>query len=347
VHLKAKRVTSQDVAQLAGVSRTTVSLVLNHVEGTQISPETARRVFEAAEQLGYVPDANAQALASRRSQLIGLVLARRLHTIASDTYLTQILEGVVDTLSATGYRLLVDVVEEVIDRQAYLRLVRANHVDGLLISGPRLDDAALEGLVADGFPAVLIGSLPGVDLCSVDVDNQAAARQAVEHLIRLGHRRIACIPHASPTFAASLDRLTGYREALATHRLPYDTALVQYADFSPQSGYTAMQALLQAAPGFTAAFVSSDTVAVGALSALRTANLSVPQEVAVVGFDDLPLAGFTTPALTTVALPVTGMAQAACQILLRQLAGQPPIACHVRLESRLVVRESCGGWLEE
>ncbi|HPO57959.1 MAG TPA: LacI family DNA-binding transcriptional regulator [Anaerolineaceae bacterium] len=212
--MRSKPITSQDVARRAGVSRATVSLVLNQVESAQISPETAQRVFQAAQELNYVPVAAAQALVSRRSQCIGLVLSRQRHNIGSDVVLNHMIESVLDTLHPAGMRLMIDVVEDFFDHDSYLKLVRSRQVDGIILCGPRFDDEALGRLMDDGFPTVLIGRLPGSPVYSVDIDNVAAAREATAHLISLGRRRIACITNAQPIYAASIDRLEGYRQAL-------------------------------------------------------------------------------------------------------------------------------------
>lgn len=338
--MKPRRVTSQDVARRAGVSRTTVSLVLNRVEGAQISPETAQRVLDAAKELGYVPDASAQALASRRTQVVGLVLARRRQNIRSDAFLSSTIMAVMDTLHETAFRLLIDVVEDSFDHDAYLRLVRAKHVDGIMLSGPRFDDEALGRLIQDGFPTVLMGRLPGSDLYSVDVDNIAAARSIVEHLTALGHTRIACITNAPASFTAALDRLEGYRQALAAANLPYDEALVRFGDFGPESGYQQMNDLLDSGVPFTAAFVASDVVATGTLAALRERGLRVPEDISVAGFDDVAMASYTAPPLTTVHLPISELARRSCLTLLNLIQGNPPEERHVVLDTHLVVRGS-------
>ncbi|MCJ7659328.1 MAG: LacI family transcriptional regulator, partial [Anaerolineales bacterium] len=212
--MTAKRVTSQDVADQVGVSRTTVSFVLNKVPGSQISDDTRRRVIQAAEELGYVPDAAARALVSRRAQIVGLVLARGPHHLASDAFITQILDGLIDVVRHNGMRLLTDIVEPHHQKGTYLELVRAKRIDGIILSGPRFDDDALQALEEDGFPTVIMGQLPETSLYSVDIDNCDAARTAVAHLVNLRHCRIACITNASTTYTAAAERLRGYRGAL-------------------------------------------------------------------------------------------------------------------------------------
>jgi DNA-binding LacI/PurR family transcriptional regulator len=344
--LSAKRVTSQDVARRAGVSRTTVSLVLNDVQGIQISDETRQRVIATAEEMGYVAEASAQALASRRVKIIGLLLTRSPHHIASDTFLTQILDGLIEITHQRGLRLLIDLIQAQHQKEAYLQLVRSKRIDGVILTGPRFDDEALKLLEQEGFPTVIMGQLPGVEGCSVDVDNCTAARRAVTHLIELGHRRIACITNAALYYTAAEERLQGYRQALEGAGIEYDPQLVRYGDFDPDSGYREMMDLLKESPagkpGFTAAFVASDVVAFGAKAAIRDKGLNVPREIALVGFDDVPISRYTDPPLTTVKLPARELGRAAGEYLVRIMDGEQLQGTRVLLDTQLVIRESCG-----
>lgn len=336
------RVTSQDVARAAGVSRTTVSLVLNRVQGVKIRPETRQKILEAADRLGYVPNAAARALASQRAQIIGLFLTRRSHHIASDAYITQTLEGLLEVVHQHGMRLLIDIVEPEHQKDIYLEMARAKRIDGILLSGPRLDDEALYLLEKEGFPTVLIGQLPGSGFAFVDVDNCASAEMAVAHLIRLGHTQIACITNAAAPYTAAVDRLRGYRNALEKAALPFDPGLVRYGDFTVESGYQQMKGLLESGARFTAAFVASDTLVIGAKAALVEHGLRVPQDVALVGFDDLPFAKYMNPPLTTVHLPAVELARQASNLLICLLQGEQACSRQTILDTHLVIRRSCG-----
>jgi DNA-binding LacI/PurR family transcriptional regulator len=335
-----RRVTSRDVAEKAGVSRTTVSFVLNEVEGVRISEETRQRVFAAAQELGYVPNAAAQALVSRRTRIIGLVFSRSYHHLTSDDFLLQIVDGLLDVVRQHGIRLLLDSVENWDQEDAYLSLARAKRIDGIIISLPRSDDRELSVLVEEGFPVVLIGRLPGVNICSVDVDNRAAARAAVEHLLSLGHTRIGCITNGAPSFIAASDRLLGYQEALATADIPYDEALVRYGNYSPKSGFEAMTSLLQEPVLPTAVFVASDVVAFGAMAAIHEYKLKIPDDIAVIGFDDVPLSRFFYPPLTTIHLPAAELGRKAGELLFDLILQQVEPGRQVLLDTDLVVRAS-------
>ena len=209
-----KQITSQDVANFAEVSRTTVSLVLNDVKGASISKSTRKKVREAARTLGYIPNATAQALATQRSRAIGLVMTRSPRHISSDTFLPQILGGLLNVVRDHKFRLLIETVDEGHEDRVYLELARAKHIDGMILLTPRLDEQGLKQLEEVGLPIVLMGRMNDSNLSAVDVDNCAAAQQAVDYLLKLGHTKIACIANAPVSYAAAQDRVLGYRNAL-------------------------------------------------------------------------------------------------------------------------------------
>lgn len=310
--LQRKRVTSKDVAQKVGVSRTTVSLVLNNVQGIQISPETRQRVMDAANELGYVPNAAAQALVSRRTKAIGLVLTRTQHHIATDAFLPKIISGLLTTAKKHNIRILIDWVETEHQESAYFELARAKRIDGMILSTPRLNDTALKALENMDIPTVLMGSVTGSKLPFVDVDNVKAAEKATSYLLGLGHRHIACISNAQPEYTAAPERVAGFRNALNRMNVPVNEGLIRYADFDPESGFECMNSILRSGEKFTAVFIASDNVAIGAKAAIREANLRIPEDVSLVGFDDIPWAKYSDPPLTTIQLPAEALAQSAC-----------------------------------
>jgi LacI family transcriptional regulator len=333
-----KRPTSADVAAMAGVSRTTVSFVLNQRPDVKIPDETRRRVVDAAAQLGYQPNASARQLAGGRSHILALVLHQSPEQVASDAVLAETLRGLSAAARAGGFRVMVELLAPEGPDASYSSLLRAQHADGLIVSGPRSDDPSLLELVRDGFPVVLQGSMPDVSVQSVDVDNVAGARGAVEHLLSLGHRRIACITNAPLVYTAAQDRLAGYTEALTAAGIDCDPILITEADFDAPSGHLAMARLL-ARTTFDAVFVASDVVALGAIGALREAGKRVPDDVSIVGFDDIPLAAYFDPPLTTVRLPAFELGQAAGRALVERLADRA-IPYRTLLPTELIVRGS-------
>lgn len=335
-----KQITSQDVAQRAGVSRTTVSFVLNEVEAN-ISPETRQRVLQAAEELGYVPNAAARALVRRKTHTVALVLIRETSHIASDAFLPSVIQGLINAIRPAGFRLFLEPVDNADEPDVYLNLVRGREIDGIILSGPRSDDQQITDLVDSGFPVVLLGQLPSTNAHFVDVDNRATARMAVEHLIKQGHRRIACVTNAPLMYTGATERLFGYLDALADHQLPNDETLVQYGNFDAESGMQAAHKLLTSTPEPpTAIFVASDVVAIGVMSMAHQLGFRVPEDIAVVGFDDIPWARYLTPPLTSARLPAAELGQKAGDTLLACISGGCRAQQKIILDTELIIRQS-------
>jgi LacI family transcriptional regulator len=334
---KRQRATSADVAARAGVSRTTVSFVLNGRADTGIPEETRRRVIDAASDLGYHPHGAAKALAGGTSHTIGLVLRQSPEQVSVDALLAETLWGIGSEAHQGGYRVLVEPLSP--ERGRYSDIVRSHRVDGLIVSGPRVDDEELIALVEDGYPIILQGSLPSVDAPSVDVDNRAGARTAVAHLLGLGHRRIGCITNAPLAYTAAADRVDGYRDALAEAGIEVDPGLIVEGAFDAASGHAAALELLARAPEVSGLFVASDIVAFGAMRAIREVGRRVPEDLSVVGFDDIPLARHFDPPLTTIRIPARALGAAAGRALVQRLAGRVSSE-RMLLPTELIVRES-------
>ena len=313
--MRKRSVTSHDVARLAGVSRATVSLVLNQVAGATISEPTRQRVLEAASQLDYHINAAGRSLRRQRTGTIGLIVRQPPGRLSADAFLPPVIEGITSVTGPAGLRLLIEPLDPA-RPVTYVSLVREGHVDGLIF-GVRSNDVEIVALHAEGVPIVLWGQIPDSGLPFIDVDNVAAARSAVEHLIALGHRRIACITNAHPIkiLGEAAGRLSGYRAALEAHGIPIDEDLIRYGDYDERSGFKAMQSLLRQDVTPSAVFVASDEVALGALRAAREAGLRIPGDLAFVGFDDIPIARFVVPALTTVRVPAREIGAGAATIL--------------------------------
>jgi LacI family transcriptional regulator len=332
------RPTSFDVARLAGVSRTTVSFVLNGRDDMSISISTRDRVIQAAKALGYEPSAPAAQLARGSSLTIGLVLRQDPGQVASDALLPQTVQGLGDAAREAGFQVLVESLPPV--PGGYRRLLQSRRVDGLVVSGPLADDIELRRVLDDGFPIVLQGHVVTLNSPSVDVDNVAGAQAAVRHLIEQGHTRIAMITNAPLKYTSAAERLTGYQLALAEAGIEFDPRLIAEGAFVAQSGFEAMVRLLEKRP-FTAVFVASDVVALGAMGAIRVTHLRIPADISVVGFDDIPLAAYFDPPLTTVRIPAYDLGRTAGNLLLAQIRGEP-VPQRTMLDTEFKVRESVG-----
>jgi DNA-binding LacI/PurR family transcriptional regulator len=338
--LAERRVTSQDVADLAGVSRTTVSFVLNNDTRFSIRPETQLKVHDAAAKLGYVPNASARALASNQAKAIGLIMTRDTRYISSDVFLPQIIGGLLDSVKLFGISLLIEWVEPGQQLQTYHKLTGAKHIDGMILTISRDDDIGLNMLEKADIPVVLMGTVPNCQLPSVDIDNTASARKAVDHLLKLGHQQIACITDAQLPYSSAFQRLSGYKQALACAGISFDESLIRYGDFDAESGDKAMQSLLQKKAEFSAVFAGSDNISFGAMEAAREAGLDIPGDLSFVGHDDIPLARFAQPPLTTIRVPAAEIARQSCQLLLELLADNLAPRENIWLETELIIRRS-------
>ena len=342
----ANVVTSSDIAKAAGVSRTTVSFVLNGKKATGISEQTRARVLETAASLGYVPNSAARMLVSGRSRTLGLILAHG-DLMTFDAYAPPLMFGINRVCNSRGYKLLVDAVEGRRQRNGYLDLARSKSIDALIVLNCSEEDRDLHNVIDSGFPVILLGSIGHPQENSVLSGSEKVAERATRHLLDLGHRRVAHITYAPVHYLGALDRCRSYQRALRKAGIEFDEKLVGYGDFNVESGYHAMRTILARTKRFTALFAGNDTIAVGAMAALREAGLSVPDDVAVVGFDNLPLAAYTYPPLTTVTTEPIGHGEAAALAALELLAGRSVGVRKCRLPLELIIRESCGANLKQ
>ncbi|RME40781.1 MAG: LacI family transcriptional regulator [Caldilineae bacterium] len=336
-----KNVTLDDVAKKAGVSRATVSRVVNHYP--HVSDRVRQRVLAVIEELGYNPNIPARSLASRRTGNIGFVIPNSLHTFFTDPYFPRLIEGIVHACNENDYTLSLFVFHTPeMEERLIPRLTRGGFVDGIIVQATDVNDTVLRKIAAGRVPFVVAGRPVGLSGVSyIDVDNVKGAYNAVAHLIRTGRKHIGTITGPLNT-AVGADRLEGYRRALADRNRPVEERLVAHGDFTQQSSYYAARQLLADNPDLDALFVASDTMAVGALQAIREAGKTVPADVAIVGYDDLPPARLAEPPLTTIRQPIKRFGRHAMEILMDIIANGPNPPRQVVMETELVIRKSCG-----
>ena len=325
--------TLEEVAERAGVGRGTASRVIN---GSLQVSETARNaVLRAVDDLGYVPNRAARSLVTQLTDVVALVVSESEDRLFGEPFFAQVVRGVSNALAGTSRQLLLAIAHES-DRGRLNDYLSRQHVDGVLLLSIHGDDPLPDQLAARGVPAVL-GGRPNrnVTLPFVDMDNAGGAAAAVEHLIAGGRRCVATITGPLDMTAGQL-RLEGYTSALARHGLP---ELVEHGDFSEHSGRVGARRLLERAPGLDAVFCASDQMAIGALAELAAAGRRVPEDVSVVGFDDLPEAAYFTPPLTTVRQQFDVLGQTIMSLLERALSGEPDPTVPL-VGTELVVRAS-------
>ena len=337
-----KRVTSQEVAREAGVSRTTVSLVLNDAPGSGIPEHTRQRVLQAAARLRYYPNATGRRLASGRTSTLAFVLHQSPEWAAADLFLPEVLRGLGDSIRPDGYHILFHAVDPDKNEDGYGYLIYEGHVDGIVLSGPQLEEREALELHQQRLAIVTNGRLPGHTIPYVDADNYFGAQLATGHLIELGHQRIGLITNAPLTYVAGRERYRGYQDTLLAADLIYDPALVEIGCFTGESGFVAMNRLLDLPDPPTAVFVASDVVALGAMHAVKVRGQRIPEDVAIVGFDDVSIARFVEPSLSTVHLPAYDLGWHVGRLALRLVNQDPPDNDVTLLIPELVIRDSCG-----
>ena len=335
------KLTIRQIAKLAGVSRSTVSRVIN--DHPNVSPETREQVSLIVAQTGFHPDPIARSLSSRRAGIVGLVIPLAIQSLFEDPFFPRLMQAISQGCNTHDYILslfLLHTLEE--ETRVYPRISRRQLLDGVIVTATRNRDPLIPQLLANRVPFVMQGRHEDPRVNFVEVDNVTGAYTAVTHLVRLGRRRVALIAGPASSVAAE-DRKRGYLNALLERRLPVDEGLIVHGDFTETSGYQAMQRLLPHEPD--AVFVASDSMALGALRTLREAERRVPEEVALVGFDDLTHAATADPPLTTIRQPIQCMGALAVEMLIDILEDRAQPARHITLPTELVIRASCGSLL--
>jgi DNA-binding LacI/PurR family transcriptional regulator len=333
--------TLEEVARVAGVSRATVSRVVNG--NPKVNPDVRRAVERAVDRLGYVPNPAARSLVTRRSQSIGLVIAEPAGRLFEDPFFPRLLRGIGAALSSRDLQLVLLMPQSSGEEARAERYLTAGHVDGALLVSLHGNDPLPQAVAKRGIP-VVVGARPprGTQVSYVDVDNHQGAQTAVEHLIAGGRRRIATIagPQDMP---AGEDRLSGYHDALEAAGIARDAKLVSDGDFTQQGGAEATRRVLAARPDIDAIFVASDLMATGAFQVLRAAGRRIPEDVALVGFDDSAIAESMDPPLTSVRQPIEEMGREMVRLLVEQLADSGSVPRTVILATQLVRRRSSEG----
>jgi LacI family transcriptional regulator len=336
------RTTIKELARLSGVSVGTVSRALNGY--TDVSPETRERVMRLAEELDYTPSAAARTLVMERSHVIGVFLdTGEGHPDVQHPFFHEVLAGLKDHIGAAGFDLLLFASEQPgngYGPHSYLKRARHHRVDGTVLMGVNTADTEAERLLRSDIPCVGVDvALSGSHNGSVMSDNAEGAAMAVRHLVERGHRRIATITGLLDT-APAHDRLRGYREEIQRQKLAFRDDYVVYGDYYVESGAEGMARLLELPEPPTAVFAASDLMAVGALGTASRAGVRVPDDVAIVGFDDILLAGLTEPPLTTLRQDKQGLGAAAGEALLALMEEDGDAPAAITLPVELVVRGS-------
>lgn len=328
--------TIRQVAQRAGVSYTTVSHVINNTRF--VSEETRARVLAAMDELNFRPNAVAQSLRSGRTNTIGLILPD-----SANPFFAEISRGIEDEAFKLGYSvILCNSERDPRKEQLYIEVLTKKQVDGIIFVATGEREDALHLLLRQEIPAVVVDrDFPGIEIDAVLTDNRQGGYLATRHLIELGHRRIACVcgpSHITP----SAERLTGFRDALLEAGLGFDESLILRGDYHPDSGRVAASVLLNRPDPPSALFLCNDLMAIGAMRAAMQAGWRIPEDLSIVGFDDIEFASYTNPPLTTIAQPKAEVGYRAAHLLVDRLADKNRPFQRIILPTRLIFRESSG-----
>ena len=332
--------TIKDVAREAGVSVATVSRVFN--ESGPVSEDTRRRIREVATRLQYTPHAGARSLITSKTSTIGVLLPD-----LYGEFFSEVIRGMDQTAQRHGYHLLVSGSHDAKDEIEAALVAMRGRVDGVIAMSPHLDPPALIANVPPSLPVVLLNCpVDGDDYDALTIENRSGAYAMVRHLADLGHRAIAIIGGAEGNYDAS-ERLAGYRDAMRDLGLERRAEWEVPGDFTEASGYRAIAPLLALADRPAAIFAANDAMAIGALSALREVGLRVPDDIAVAGFDDIPLARYMSPPLSSVHVAIAELGARGVETLLHAIDSKNThTRAHQRLPTALVIRRSCGAQAE-
>jgi LacI family transcriptional regulator len=331
----------EEIAKLSGVSRSTVSRVIN--QDPNVSEITRERVMAVIKRVDFHPNAAARGLVAGRTRILGIVIPEHVASLFTDPYFPILIQGVAQVCNANDHFVMLWLADPEYERRTIRQIMHSGLIDGVIVSSMLMDDPVVHALMDGNRPFVTVGRYPAYPNSNyVDVDNVAGAREGVLHLLRLGRRRIATIT-GPQNMIAGIHRLEGYMGALRERGFKPVPELNVAGDFTEESGRVGMQRLLPHKPD--AVFAASDVMALGALRAIQEAGLHVPEDIALVSFDDMPFAARTNPPLTTVRQPVHRLGSVAAETLIELIEEPDSGPRHIVLPTELVIRSSCGASL--
>lgn len=335
-----KVVTAQQVAKAAGVSPTTVSFVMNNVTGANISEVTRARVLKVAGELGYVPHALAKSLAKGRSDNIGLFLVQPHSQVFADPYIPNIIDGIRRVTQADGFRILVEQIESASNVDTIIHMLKSGEIAGAIVTHNIWSPEQIEHIHT--YPIVSLVPTNHPAMAFASIDHHQGIRDLANHIIKLDRQPIGVITYASLELSHIQRRSTTFRDTLATHGYALLDTHISQGNYQPQTGYDAMQTLYKVAPDIQAVYCMNDMMAVGALSYLNQHGIRVPDDIAIVGYDDIRVSAFLNPPLTTVRAPEVALGESAGKLLNQLINGKTSDQTQYYLPGQLVIRQSCG-----
>jgi len=329
--------TLEDIAKKSGVSRSTVSRVIN--DHPNVSKKVREYVKEVIRQTGYQPHPAARALVSNRTWTCGLILPRTINSFFTDPYYPCLIQGVAQACSKQNYTFSLFLMGDKDDEdRIFSRVSRRGFMDGILFQSDQRGDTLIDKLADSGIPLVILGRpFQGKKISYVDIDNSESVEIAVDYLFDMGHKRVGTIAGPQNT-TVGIDRKNGYQQALLKHGIQIDESLIVEGTFTEESGYLGMEKLLPAKPD--AVFAASDQMALGAMRAIYEVGLDIPKDISIIGYDDFPLVSPARPSLTTLRQPISKFGSEALSMLIDLVENGLNPSRQVILKSELIIRDS-------
>ena len=330
--------TLEDIATLSGYSRSTVSRVLNKENG--VSDKARIAIQKIIQEKEYQPNLAARGLASGKSRIFGLVISHGINDLFSDSFYSLLMQGVTKACAERDYSVMLWLSRMLSKEELISKITNNSMLDGLIISSIEYQDPMIDDILESKVPFVMVGqNSSNKSIHYVDTNNASSAFEAVNHFIQLGYRKIATITGPTNKIAGR-DRLKGYQMALIENDIEIDSDLIQLGYFTDLGGYSAMQKLLKYQP--EAVFVASDTMAFGAIRAIKDAGLKIPEDIALIGFDNIPTASEMSPPITTINQDIPKMGEVAVNMLIELINEKNKEIENIILPAELIIRESCG-----
>lgn len=329
--------TIKEIAKIAGVSRSTVSRVINN--DPNVSEQTRAKVQEIIDKMDYEPNPVARSLMSGKTRVVGLVIPMVFSSLFTDPFFSLLSQGISSTCTANNYTLMLWLIEPDYEKRTKNKIFNNHLIDGIIVASNMINDPLITGLIHRKMPLVIIGRNDSQEVSSVDVDNVHGATMAVNHLVSIGRKNLATITGHMDRYSGR-DRLSGFKRGLQENGLPIIEDKIAFGDFTEEGGYLQAKLLLSRTE-FDGIFVSSDLMSFGAIRAIQEAGLKIPDDIALVSFDDIPAAARYQPPLTTVRQPIHQMGSIAAQTLIDQLESNDAVKPRrIILPTDLIIRET-------
>lgn len=336
--MKSDNVTLKDIARIAGISTATASLALSG--DSRVNVKTKKMVEDVAKRMKYVPNEIGRSLRAKKAETIALVFPNTPHFAFSHPYFVQLLEGITEVVVKNSFHLLLSTAPSEEDASAaYDKILRNRRADGIILWPASIRDVNILRIVESGYPVVYLGKWHNDEIVTIEREDYGGAYKATEHLIKLGRKRIALVsgPH---DYQVSIERLAGYKQALEDYRILFEPLLIIEKDFSMEAGAEAARELQASGISYDAIFAANDRMAIGAMKSLQDMGIAVPDDIAIVGYDNIEMTTMTNPTLTTMDQPMRQIGSLAAEKIISMINQEGIVTKQTVVPANLIIRDS-------